>query len=220
MVGIYKITSPSNRTYIGQSINIKIRWAKHRSLVDSHKSSRLCSSFKSHGVESHIFEILEECEVSQLNERERFYQDFYDVLGPNGLNCKLTESSDLSGYRSIESRKRMSEAQLNRSVEKKNKTKKKAAETYNNKTFEEKQKTRDRISETQLKRTQEEKDRIANKANLTKKNKSLEQKEETKKRKSESALLYNKTKCPIKEAERRRKISETQRLKRESKLKI
>jgi len=65
-----------------------------------------------HGFENHTFEILEECEISLLNERERHYQDFYDVLGPNGLNLKLTETSDKSGVHSKETRKRNSEGQL------------------------------------------------------------------------------------------------------------
>ena len=42
------------------------------------------------------FEIIEQCILTQLNERERYWQDYYDVLGINGLNCKLTETKDKS----------------------------------------------------------------------------------------------------------------------------
>lgn len=30
MIGIYKITSPSNRIYIGQSIDIEARWKSYK----------------------------------------------------------------------------------------------------------------------------------------------------------------------------------------------
>jgi group I intron endonuclease len=108
MIGIYKITSPTNKVYIGQSVDIKLRWSCHKT---DNVRSKLKSSFKKHGFENHTFEILEECSIELLNERERFWQDFYDVLGPNGLNLRLTTISDKSGKFSEESRKRMSEAQ-------------------------------------------------------------------------------------------------------------
>lgn len=108
MLGIYKITSPSNKIYIGQSVDIKRRWGEHK--TDSY-FSKLRYSFKKYGFESHKFEILEECSVELLNERERYYQDLYDVLGPNGLNLKLTEVNDRSGFYSQELRDKLSNSQ-------------------------------------------------------------------------------------------------------------
>jgi hypothetical protein len=43
-----------------------------------------------------------------LNERERYWQDFYNVLSENGLNCRLTTSNDRSGKLSDETKKKMS----------------------------------------------------------------------------------------------------------------
>lgn len=40
----------------------------------------------------HVFEIIEECSTPYLNVRERYYQDMYDVLGKNGLNCILVRT--------------------------------------------------------------------------------------------------------------------------------
>lgn len=94
MIGIYKITSPSNRIYIGQSVDIQSRWIKHKR---SKLKTKLCNSFTKYGFENHIFEILEECDIKFLNERERYWQDFYNVLGKNGLNLKLTNTKDKSG---------------------------------------------------------------------------------------------------------------------------
>lgn len=95
MIGIYKITSPTNKIYIGQSINIKARWRMHHR-GRSHKG-KLKNSFKSHGVEAHIFEVLEKCDENSLNERERFYQDQYEACGPNGLNLILVSTDARSG---------------------------------------------------------------------------------------------------------------------------
>lgn len=50
-----------------------------------------------YGYESHRFEIIELCSIEDLNDRERFYQDKFNVLGPNGLNCRLQRSNDKSG---------------------------------------------------------------------------------------------------------------------------
>lgn len=84
--GIYKITSPTGKVYIGQSKDIKNRWSSYITR-ECPKQILLDRSFKKHGVHNHIFEVIEECEADDLNCRERFWQEFYDVLGRNGLNC-------------------------------------------------------------------------------------------------------------------------------------
>ena len=114
-VGIYKITSPSGKVYIGQSVNLIRR--KHRySLLQCKKQIRLYNSIKKYGWKDHIFEILEECKISELNKRERYWQDFYDVLGPNGLNCVLTNTESKSGKMSKETVKRLSESLKGRTL--------------------------------------------------------------------------------------------------------
>lgn len=70
-IGIYKITNKiNNKKYIGQSTNIKRRKSEHFTkkcdMVISH------SIFK-YGKENFDFEILEECEESQLDELEIKY---------------------------------------------------------------------------------------------------------------------------------------------------
>ena len=39
------------------------------------------------------FEIIENCSLEDLNIRERYWQDFYDVLN-GGLNCQLTTADN------------------------------------------------------------------------------------------------------------------------------
>lgn len=95
MIGIYKITSPSKKVYIGQSVNIEKRIKMYKYL-HCKKQPIIYNSLVKYGVENHKFEIIEECTIELLNERERYWQDFYNVL-ECGLNCRLTKTNDKSG---------------------------------------------------------------------------------------------------------------------------
>lgn len=111
MTGIYKITSPTGKIYIGQSVDIKNRWSQHKfELGYKHIKSKLKNSFKKHSFENHKFEVQEECPVELLNNRERFWQDYYNVLGPNGLNLLLVESSLETKVYSEESKHNISQS--------------------------------------------------------------------------------------------------------------
>jgi group I intron endonuclease len=61
-----------------------------------------------YGVDNHVFEILEECSADSLNERERHWQDFYNVLGKEGLNCLLVSTESLQKVLSDEMKSRIS----------------------------------------------------------------------------------------------------------------
>jgi group I intron endonuclease len=93
MIGIYKIISPNGRIYIGQSIDINKRFDSYKKLKCKYQP-RLYSSFLKYRVENHIFEIIEECSIEELNTRERYWQDYYDVISKKGLNCLLTSTTD------------------------------------------------------------------------------------------------------------------------------
>ena len=109
MIGIYKITSPTKKIYIGQSLNIKKRFRSYELLKCRHQPA-IYNSLKKYGVEKHKFEILCECEISELNDKERYFQDVYSAIGKNGLNCLLTKSSDRSGELSDETKRKISKA--------------------------------------------------------------------------------------------------------------
>lgn len=101
MIGIYKITNPSGKIYIGQSVYIEGRLSKYKSARC--KTQRiLYNSILKHGWENHVFEIVEECTEELLNERERYYQDFFNCVGDNGMNCMLTGTHTKSGKASEE----------------------------------------------------------------------------------------------------------------------
>ena len=114
MIGIYKITSPTGKVYIGQSTNIERRFKEYKSLRCKGQIV-LHRSFLKHGFDKHTFEVLEYCDILELNDKERYYQDLYSVL-KNGLNCKLTTTSDRAGYISEETRLNMSIAMKKRKL--------------------------------------------------------------------------------------------------------
>lgn len=96
MIGIYKITSPSGRVYIGQSIDIEKRFKQYKNNLPK-SQTLLFRSFIKYGTINHTFEIIIECLESELNELERYYQDLYNCVGKNGLNCRLTNTNDKKG---------------------------------------------------------------------------------------------------------------------------
>jgi group I intron endonuclease len=108
--GIYKITSPSEKIYIGQSIDILKYRKSHYVRNECKDQPKLCNSIKKHGWENHTFEIIEECEFDELNCRERYWQDFYDVLGEKGLNCVLVSCEDKKPITSEDTKRKMSES--------------------------------------------------------------------------------------------------------------
>lgn len=110
IIGIYKITSPSDSIYIGQSNDVNRRKQAYIRVDEKLKAQpKIYNSLKKYGWDNHTFEIIEECEFEQLNTRERYWQDFYDVLDRNkGLNCVLTNTDELPSIRSQETNEKIS----------------------------------------------------------------------------------------------------------------
>jgi group I intron endonuclease len=109
MIGIYKITNPKNKVYIGQSVNIMIRWSNHKDLKKSKSQPKLHNSILKYGIENHKFEIIQECLFEELNELERYYQEIYNCIS-NGLNCKLTDTKEKKAVFSEETKKKISKS--------------------------------------------------------------------------------------------------------------
>lgn len=109
--GIYKITSPSGKVYIGQSIDIEKRWGYYKT-KKTNIQPKLQNSFNKYGVTKHLFEILELCSEDTLNERERYWQDFYNVI-VDGLNLKLTPANEMGRLSPTTLEKRQTTRQQN-----------------------------------------------------------------------------------------------------------
>lgn len=88
--GIYKITClPDDKIYIGQSVNVPNRFSEHikRGLgAEPATRNRLYPAMKKWGVENFIFELLEEVPREKLDERERYWIEYFHSaeVGLNG----------------------------------------------------------------------------------------------------------------------------------------
>jgi group I intron endonuclease len=88
--GIYKITSPTGKIYIGQAVDIDKRWSEYNpNNQNLQKQCKIYRSLIKYGIDNHKFEIVEECNIEKLNEREIYWGEYYNVLGENGLNLRL-----------------------------------------------------------------------------------------------------------------------------------
>jgi group I intron endonuclease len=85
--GIYKITNPEGKIYIGQSSNIEKRWKTYKRLEDVKTQPKLYESLKKYGWENHKWEILESCN-NDKNNKEEYYILLYNSysLGLNSSN--------------------------------------------------------------------------------------------------------------------------------------
>ena len=85
--GIYKITSPSGKIYIGQSVNCNIRKSRYKQ--GAPKQGRLNASIKKYGWDLHKFEVIHLCDESELNKWEIYYGESFDCRNKEkGLNIK------------------------------------------------------------------------------------------------------------------------------------
>jgi hypothetical protein len=75
-IGIYKITNPQGKIYIGQSNDIYHRFYSYKKL-NCKGQIKLYNSLLKYGVDDHQFEIIEECLSEQLDEKEKQYKTDY-----------------------------------------------------------------------------------------------------------------------------------------------
>ena len=111
MVGIYKITSPSGKIYIGQSWIVNQRFKNYFKIYGVKGQTKLYNSFIKYGVENHKFEIVIELpyDVSQhiLDNYEIFVWKQFKEAGYEMLNIR---EPGKGGKLSEETKKKMSES--------------------------------------------------------------------------------------------------------------
>ena len=90
-IGIYVITNKINgKQYVGQSTNLQKRWYDHRTKSthpwkpDEYRNLLYCE-IRKYGLDNFEFEVLEECEKEQLNEKEIYWIEKLDTYN-NGYN--------------------------------------------------------------------------------------------------------------------------------------
>lgn len=83
-IGIYKITEIDNgKCYVGQSVDLSSRFKQHikRGIgAETPTKNKLYPAMLAIGPENFTFEIIEECNKEQLDEREDYYQQFFHAI--------------------------------------------------------------------------------------------------------------------------------------------
>lgn len=85
--GIYKLTSPSGKSYVGQSIKIESRFLDYKRLKCKDQP-KIYNALKKYGPNNFQFEILEQCDITSLDEMEKLYIKRLQSI-KNGYNCRL-----------------------------------------------------------------------------------------------------------------------------------
>lgn len=115
MIGIYKITSPKGKIYIGQSAKVEKRLAVYKRLRCD-RQPRLYNSLIKYGVEKHKFEIVTECEMEDLGKLEVYYQELFNCTGKMGLNCIVGSLTSINRNYTLERRLKCGLANLGRKM--------------------------------------------------------------------------------------------------------
>ncbi len=110
--GIYEILNIINgKRYIGQSVDVYKRYRSHVNKLNNntHRNTYLQNSWNKYGKESFVFNIIEQCDVDDLDELEQFY-----ILHYNTCNRKCGYNLDSGGNSnkrlSDETRRKISES--------------------------------------------------------------------------------------------------------------
>lgn len=88
--GIYKITNIiTEQCYIGQALDIYKRWSQHAKCglgIDTPPGNKLYKAIQEYGLENFTFEVLTECNSTELDEKEKYFISLYqaDIFGYNG----------------------------------------------------------------------------------------------------------------------------------------
>lgn len=101
MIGIYKVTNQNNgKIYIGQSKDIQRRWREHH----TEPFNKNCDAYnvifyraiRKHGIDNFYFEVIEECDEEQLNEREKYWIKYYNtyIHFPNSNGYNMTKGGE------------------------------------------------------------------------------------------------------------------------------
>jgi group I intron endonuclease len=180
MTGIYKIINPCNKIYIGQSTNIFNR-VNHYKKLDCKGQPKLYNSIKKYGWENHVFEIIEECNIEQLNDKEIYWGQYFDVLNPDkGLNIK---NLGYGGSHSTETKEKISLSLKGRDTS-----------SFSKEHYTDEWRNKISISNLGKKRSEETKQKMSKSALGHSRNKGRIQSDEEKKKRSLVRQGYNPTK--------------------------
>ena len=86
--GIYKITSPTGKIYIGQSIDCLKRESNYKNQYCKNQT-KLYNSIKKYGWDKHTLEVIHICNRDELNKLEVYYIELHQCFNSEyGMNLK------------------------------------------------------------------------------------------------------------------------------------
>ena len=109
MIGIYKITNPKGKIYIGQTIDFDRRVYQYK-MLNCKEQPKLYNSLKKYGYDNHVVELIHQCQETNLTILERYYQELYKTVENDNLNCFLVTTKDKTGRHTEETKRKMSES--------------------------------------------------------------------------------------------------------------
>lgn len=113
MIGIYKITNPKGKIYIGQTIDFERRVYQYKKL-NCKEQPKLYNSLKKYGFQNHNFELIWPCWERYLTKWERYFQEMYNSIENDNLNCFLVTTKDKTGKHTEETKRKISESNKGR----------------------------------------------------------------------------------------------------------
>lgn len=118
MVGIYKITNPKNKIYIGQSTNIEKRFKDDYRNLKCKGQTKLYNSLKKYGYDNHIFEIIQECGINELDNLEfKYKKEIIESYGwKNVLFLMLIDGKGGNKNQTTKSKMSLSSTKINNNI--------------------------------------------------------------------------------------------------------
>lgn len=104
MCGVYKITNLVNdKCYIGQSVNIEERWARHKNCAFNSNRKEyeypLYRAIRKYGIENFSFDVIKECDKEKLDGFEKYYIKYFKShLYEKGYNLTSGGGGGRLGY--------------------------------------------------------------------------------------------------------------------------
>jgi group I intron endonuclease len=111
--GIYRIKNlTNNKSYIGSSKQIEIRWVQHKCLLNKnmHYNPYLQNAWNKDSEINFDFSFIEECTEEVFEIRETIWINYYNSMCPNGYNIQPVNRINGKKIVTEETRKKLSES--------------------------------------------------------------------------------------------------------------